>query len=70
MSQLAKDKAFEIYQSFSFIEVANYTSKFEIKEASLITVGYIEQALSELGEYDVEYWNEVKLEIESYNGKH
>ena len=67
-----KEKAKEIYKTFSFVEVPNYTSKHEIKEASMISVGFIEQALINYGKNNMEpqnmgrelnYWNEVKLEI-------
>ena len=54
-----EEKAKEIYESM-FKGTSTYT---QAKEASLIAVGYIERALSDLGEYDVEYWNEVKLEL-------
>jgi len=61
MSELTPgDKAKEVYKSFWLIEG---TTPNQAKEASLITVGYIEQALSELEGYNVEYWNEVKLEL-------
>ena len=67
-----EEKAKEIYKTFSFVEVPNYTSKHEIKEASMISVGFIEQALINYGKDNMEpqnmdrelnYWNEVKLEI-------
>ena len=64
-----KEKAKELIEKYQFVEIANYTSMFEIKECALITV---DEILNDdwyiTTQEDLikrkEYWQEVKQEIE------
>ena len=64
-----KEKAKELIEKYQFVEIANYTSMFEIKECALIAV---DEILNDdwyiTTQEDLikrkEYWQEVKQEIE------
>lgn len=58
-----KEVAKEIFDKYMFVEIANYTSMFEVKQCALIAV---ELLIKYEGEwYDTYYWKEVKQEIEN-----
>lgn len=59
-----KEKARELIEKFQFVEIANYTSMFEVKQCALIAVDEI----LNVGFMDTndlyDYWQEVRKEIE------
>jgi hypothetical protein len=61
----AKEKAKELVDKYSFVEIQHYTSMFEVKECALIAV---DEIIEELIEKDFanrfSYWQEVKQEIQ------
>ena len=62
-----KEKAKELLDKYQFVEIANYTSMFEVKECALIAVDEILN-IDNIKPYIlhkeiIEYWNEVKQEI-------
>jgi hypothetical protein len=61
----AKEKAKELVDKYSFVEIQHYTSMFEVKQCALIAV---DEILEELIEKDFanrfSYWQEVKREIQ------
>ena len=60
----AKEKAIEIFEKYKFVEIANYTSKFEVKECALICINEIIAELESERVFErLDYWNEVKEEI-------
>jgi hypothetical protein len=66
----AKEKAKELVDKYSFVEIANYTSMFEVKQCVLIAVDEIIN-YQPFDIYTIEqcmsvnkYWQEVKQEIE------
>ena len=62
-----KQKAKELIEKYQFVEIANYTSIFEVKQCTLIAVDEIIEVLIEsiyLQMIDIKYWQEVKQEIE------
>ena len=62
-----KQKAKELIEKYQFVEIANYTSIFEVKQCALIAVDEIYQANLKIhvAKRNI-YWDEVKQEIESY----
>ena len=62
-----KETAKELYNKYAFVEIANYTSKFEVKQCALIAVDEILDIVNSIYDYDREvlypYWQEVKHEI-------
>ena len=71
-----KEKALELIKKYSFVEIAHYTSIHEVKECALIAVDEIIDSnpyklslegkfLTEHITYDINYWEEVKKEIEN-----
>lgn len=58
----AKEKAIELIEKYQFIEIANYTSMFEVKQCALIAV---EEILDNGFQFtdDSEFWQEVKEEL-------
>ena len=69
-----KEKAKELISKYSFVEIANYTSIFEVKQCALIAVDEILDELDEILNITgssfifevIDYWQEVKKEIEKY----
>jgi hypothetical protein len=75
MELTPKEKAKQLVDRYNFVYIQNYTSMFEVKQCALIAVDEILKAIP--NEYldihggeaymqineDVEYWNEVKKEI-------
>lgn len=63
-----KEKAKELIEKYAFVEIAYYSSKFEVKQCALIAVNEIinSHLLSDkiLNIHPVDYWQEVKQEIE------
>ena len=60
-----KEKAIELIEKYQFVEIANYTSIFEVKECALIAVDEILEITSESYDIDhINYWQEVKHELE------
>jgi hypothetical protein len=71
-----KEKALELIKKYSFVEIAHYTSIYEVKECALIAVDEIINSnpyklslegkfLTEHITYDINFWEEVKKEIEN-----
>lgn len=61
----SNEKAKELFEKYAFVEIAYYTSKHEVKECALIAVDEVILELKNLGlKYLIEWWQEVKLEIE------
>jgi hypothetical protein len=60
-----KQKAKELIEKYQFVEIANYTSIFEVKQCALIAVDEIYQANLKIhvAKRNI-YWDEVKQEIE------
>jgi hypothetical protein len=57
-----KEKAKELIDKYSFVEIANYTSMFEVKQCALIAV---DEILGYMGaDRGYNFWQEVKKEIE------
>jgi hypothetical protein len=65
-----KEKAKELIDKYSFVEIANYTSMFEVKQCALIAVQEIINANPHSNPLNTDvystmyYWQEVKTEIE------
>ena len=64
----AKEKAKELIEKYQFVEIANYTSMFEVKECALILVNEIIdiaywEYMESMGEQEEKYWEQVKQEI-------
>lgn len=66
-----KEKAEELIDKYKFVEIANYSSIFEVKQCALITIDEILLAI-QFNMYDEDayaleekYWQEVKKEIEN-----
>ena len=65
----AKEKAKELFDKYSFVYIANYTSNFEVKQAAIIAVDEILNLMINVLKWDIkhngniEYWHEVKSEI-------
>ena len=57
-----KEKAKELIDKYEFVYIQNYTSMFEVKECALIAVD--ELLLLVTYQPTIDYWNEVKQEIE------
>ena len=63
-----KEKAKELIEKYQFVEIANYTSMFEVKECALILVNEIIdiaywEYMESMGEQEEKYWEQVKQEI-------
>jgi dihydropteroate synthase len=64
-----KEKAKELVDKYSFVEIQHYTSMFEVKECALIAVDeildvdYFDMS-EEHFENIMEYWEQVKNEIQ------
>jgi len=63
-----KEEVKELIEKYQFVEIANYTSMFEVKECALILVDKIIdiaywQYMESMGEQEEKYWKEVKQEI-------
>ncbi|MFM1755050.1 MAG: hypothetical protein RLZZ236_1989 [Bacteroidota bacterium] len=61
----AKEKAKELVDKYSFVEIQHYTSMFEVKQCALIAVDEIlnNDGFTRFDIYLTEYWQEVKQEI-------
>ena len=65
----AKEKAKELMEKYAFVEIAHYTSLFEVKQCALIAVDeildvdYFDMS-EEHFENIMEYWEQVKQEIQ------
>lgn len=59
----AVEKAKELLDKYQFVEIANYTSMFEVKQCALIAVDEIRDNLPLITDIQ-NYWIEVKNEIE------
>ena len=61
-----KEKAKELISKYSFVEIANYTSIFEVKQCALIAVDELIKQESKTDDYYEigSYWQKVKQEIE------
>jgi hypothetical protein len=61
----AKEKAKELFDKYSFVEIQNYTSMFEVKQCALIAVDEIlnNDGFTQFDIYLTEYWQQVKQEI-------
>ena len=67
----AKEKAEELIDKYSFIEIAYYTSIWEVKQGASIAVEEIMDLMDGLKhciKYDekMNYWNNVLIEIEKH----
>jgi hypothetical protein len=65
-----KEKAVELVDKYSFIEIAYYTSIWEVKQGAYIAIDEIieEHLFDGTNSYvqkRVDYWEEVKQEIEN-----
>lgn len=61
----AREKAKELVDKYSFVEIPNYTSFFEVKQCALIAVEeLINEAYFTDSYYNKKYWKQVKTEIE------
>jgi hypothetical protein len=66
----AKEKAKELVDKYSFVEIQHYTSMFEVKECALIAVQEIINANPHSNPFTTEiystmlFWQEVKQEIQ------
>lgn len=58
-----REKAEELFDKYAFVEIANYTSEFEVKQCALIAVNEMLDILNQLT-LEYEYWQEVKQEIQ------
>jgi hypothetical protein len=60
-----KEKAKELVDKYSFVEIQNYTSMFEVKQCALIAVDEIlnNDGFTQFDIYLTEYWQQVKQEI-------
>jgi hypothetical protein len=63
-----KEKAKELVDKYSFVEIQNYTSMFEVKECALIAVNEILdiaywEYMESMSGKEEEYWKQVKQEI-------
>jgi hypothetical protein len=61
-----KEKAKELVDKYSFVEIQHYTSMFEVKECALIACDEIIEEMDRVlfpNPFE-QYWNEVKHEIE------
>lgn len=61
-----KEKAKELIVKYGFVEVAYYTSKFEVKQCAIIAVDEIlnNDGFTQFDDYLTKYWQEVKQEIQ------
>ena len=62
-----KEKAKELIDKYSFVEIANYTSMFEVKQCALIAVNEIIDIFENIDDIQgwyYSYWESVKIEIE------
>lgn len=60
-----KEKAKELVDKYSFVEIQHYTSMFEVKECALIACDEIIEEMDRVlfpNPFE-QYWNEVKHEI-------
>ena len=55
-----KEKAQDLVDKYSFVEIANYTSMFEVKQCALIAV---DEYLLWSNNDNIQYWQQVKQEI-------
>jgi hypothetical protein len=60
----AKEKARELVDKYSFVEIQHYTSMFEVKECALIAVDEILDLVKHIDVDSEDYWEEVKQEIQ------
>jgi len=62
---IPKEKAKELVDKYSFVEIQNYTSMFEVKQCALIAVDEIlnNDGFTQFDIYLTEYWQQVKQEI-------
>ena len=66
----AKEKAKELVDKYSFVEIQHYTSMFEVKECALIAVDEIIKSQKCCYEcyhewiIELKYWGDVKREIQ------
>lgn len=64
-----KEKAKELVDRYKFMEIANYTSMFEVKQCALVAVDEIINSVVitdlTIAENQFIYWEEVKQEIEN-----
>lgn len=66
----AKEKAKELVDKYSFVEIQHYTSMFEVKECALIAVDEIIESQKccyecyHEGSIELKYWSDVKREIQ------
>jgi hypothetical protein len=60
-----KEKAKELVDKYSFVEIQHYTSMFEVKQCALIAVDEIlnNDGFTRFDIYLTEYWQQVKQEI-------
>jgi hypothetical protein len=61
-----KEKAKELVDKYSFVEIQHYTSMFEVKECALIACDEIIEEMDRVlfpNPFE-QYWNEVKNEIQ------
>jgi uncharacterized protein YutE (UPF0331/DUF86 family) len=59
----AKEKAKELVDKYSFVEIQHYTSMFEVKQCALIAVDEILDIVKHIDVDSEDYWEEVKQEI-------
>ena len=59
----AKEKARELVDKYSFVEIQHYTSMFEVKECALIAVDEILKRNEPIQGHFWDYWEQVKQEI-------
>jgi hypothetical protein len=58
-----KEKAKELVDKYSFVEIQHYTSMFEVKECALIAVDEIIDLVKHIDVDSEDYWEQVKKEI-------
>ena len=62
-----KEKAKQLIDKYQFVYIQHYTSMFEVKQCALIAVDELIEALHEhhwQNRLIIDYWNEVKHELE------
>jgi hypothetical protein len=58
-----KEKAKELVDKYSFVEIQHYTSMFEVKQCALIAVEEILKRNEPIQGHFWDYWEQVKQEI-------
>lgn len=62
-----KEKAKELFEKYAFVEIAYYSSKYEVKQCALIAADEIIEFMSPMvnSKQAYDYWDDVKQEIKN-----